>query len=93
MTRLLLLATLALPLLASACSGADCEDACAHTVYDCGWFNDGNDDDRFDQCVDVCRDMRLEDEEKACIADLSCRDPEFGDCFESDRDRKRWPRD
>ena len=91
MTRWILPFALALPLLAAGCSDPGCGDVCGHAIYDCGWWNFGDDRDRYDECVDHCRDLELHDHERECLAEMECSERQFERCFDRRKDSERWP--
>jgi len=87
MYRLLLSAFLALPLLATACSGPGCRDACERLVDDCHMIPSR----LMGECVDYCRDQHFDDDEIECVAEMQCTDRAFDRCFDRKREREGWP--
>jgi hypothetical protein len=87
MRSLLLLLPIVGALLAGCSSEASCEDACVRLVDDCGWF-DRKLDEGFATCVDLCREVELGEETRACLAETRCRWDEQRSCF-ADRSERR----
>jgi hypothetical protein len=90
MYRLLLSFVLALPLLATACSGPGCRDACDRLVRDCGMLGKGKHDMRVEECVDACRETNVDDEEIECVAEMECSHRAFDRCFTGKHAFERW---